>query len=197
MWHISFSSSFAFCFFFFFLVTPNNNISAIDALSIDILNRTCKKCADESTISYDFCRSSFETIPVSHVTNLHGLGIIGMELALVNATNTMSSIKNLLGNGIIDPFALSCLNDCLELYSNATVALIEGAAVFLTEHYSVADLRVSAVMEASKTCEEGFKAKKGEASPLTEENYNLFQLCDIALCIIHMISLAVPRTVLF
>ncbi|KAF9685486.1 hypothetical protein SADUNF_Sadunf03G0059500 [Salix dunnii] len=183
----------ALCFLFFLLVTPtpDNSISTLDASTIDISNRTCRKCAEDSkTFSYDFCISSLQTIPVSHVTNLHGLAIIGMELALENATNTISTIKYLLTCGALDHFAVAALQDCLELYSDALVTIVDAAAAFLTEHYSVAEVKVSAVMEASTTCEEGFSEKKGVVSPLTEENNNLFQLSDIALCIIHMISLA-------
>ncbi|KAH8513972.1 hypothetical protein H0E87_007003 [Populus deltoides] len=194
MKHISFSSI-ALCFLFFFLVTPtpNNSISTLDASTIDITNRTCKKCAEEysKTFSYDFCISSLQAIPVSHVTNIHGLAIIGMELALENATNTISTIKYLLSYGTLDRFALVALQDCLELYEDALVTIVDGVAAFLTEHYSVANVKVSAVMEASTTCEEGFSDKTGVVSPLTEENHNLFQLSDIALCIIHMLSLAV------
>ncbi|XP_011032017.1 PREDICTED: putative invertase inhibitor [Populus euphratica] len=193
--HISFSS-FALCFLFFFLVTPtpNNSISTLDASTIDITNRTCKKCAEDSkTFSYDFCISSLQAIPVSHVTNIHGLAIIGLELALENATNTISTIKYLLSYETLDRFALVALQDCLELYADALVTIVDGVAAFLTEHYSVAEVKVGAVMEASTTCEEGFSEKTGVVSPLTEENYNLFQLSDIALCIIHMLSLAVCK----
>ena len=186
--------SFALCFLFFLLVTPTPDKSistGLDASTIDISNRTCRKCAEDSkTFSYDFCISSLQTIPVSHVTNLHGLAIIGMELALENATNTISTIKYLQTCGTLDSFALAALQDCLELYEDTLVTIVDAVAAFLTEHYSVAEVKVSAVMEASTTCEEGFSEKKGVVSPLTEENNNLFQLSDIALCIIHMISLA-------
>ncbi|KAJ1428921.1 putative pectinesterase inhibitor 2 [Sesbania bispinosa] len=37
-----------------------------------------------------------------------------------------------------------------------------------------------------------FWGEGGEVSPLTQENYNLFQLCGIALCIIHMSIPAIP-----
>ncbi|KAJ4842649.1 hypothetical protein Tsubulata_028022 [Turnera subulata] len=50
-------------------------------------------------------------IPTSHVINLHGLAMIRMELALQNATNTISSIKSLLSVETLDPFALACCID--------------------------------------------------------------------------------------
>ncbi|CAK7356221.1 unnamed protein product [Dovyalis caffra] len=185
-------SPFALCFLLFVLITPtpNNSISTLEVSTKDITNRTCKRCAEDSTaFSYDFCISSLQTIPASHATNLHGLAIIGMELALENATNTISTIKYLLSSGTFDRYALVRLRDCLELYTDAIVTIVDGVAAFLTEHYSVAEVKVSAVMEASTTCEEGFAEKKGVVSPLTEENFNLFQLSDISLCIIHILSL--------
>ncbi|KAJ4838191.1 hypothetical protein Tsubulata_018754 [Turnera subulata] len=188
MWHISFST-FALCLLLLEIPGGNTTDYRIDALStIDILNRTCKRCAEESTdFSYNFCRTSLDAIPTSHIVNLHGLAVIGMELALQNATNTISSIKSLLSVETLDPFALACLQDCLELYLNATVSLIDGVAAFLSEHYSVANEKVSRVMKSSTTCEGLFAEKKGEVCPLARENYNLYQLCNLALCIIHLV----------
>ncbi|CAB4279327.1 unnamed protein product [Prunus armeniaca] len=111
-----------------------------------------------------------------------------MELALENATNTLSTIEKLLSNKSFDPFALVCLKDCLQLYSDAITTLRDAVGAFLRGDYNTANIWVSAVMEAPTTCEEGFKEKEGEVSPLKNENYNLFQLCDIALCISHLLK---------
>ncbi|KAJ4728771.1 Pectinesterase inhibitor [Melia azedarach] len=193
MLQFSFFSYSSFCIFFFFLiVTPQVKPSIATAFSVDIINQTCKICAEESTFfSYSLCLASLQTIPVSHAANLQGLALIAMELALENATNTVSSIEKLLRSGGFDPFALACLKDCFKLYSDSVVTLIDATGAFLTGQYVSANVWLSAVMEATSTCEEGFTEKEGEVSPLTKENYNLFQLCDIALCIIHLLSLAV------
>ncbi|KAF3448194.1 hypothetical protein FNV43_RR08907 [Rhamnella rubrinervis] len=157
-----------------------------------MINQTCKQCADESNIfSYKFCSTSLEAIPVSHVTNLQGLALIAMELALNNTTNTISIIKELLSDKtLVDPLALEGLKDCLELYSDAVSTILDSIAAFLGEQYGVADVWLSAVMEAATTCEEGLKEKQVDKalSPLKNENYSLFQLCDIALCISHLLN---------
>ncbi|BFG31159.1 hypothetical protein CerSpe_174330 [Prunus speciosa] len=186
MYHISF---FLICCCLFFLVIPHSKLSTIAATSVDIIDQTCKKCTDEfNVISYTVCATSLQAVPVSHVTNLQGLALIAMELALGNATNTVSTIEKLSGNKSFDPFALVCLKDCLQLYSDAITTLRDAVGAFLREDYDTANIWVSAVMEAPTTCEEGFKEKEGEVSPLKNENYNLFQLCDIALCISHLLK---------
>lgn len=192
MYHISFFSI-SLCCCFFFLLIPTENFSTVTAMSADIINQTCRKCADESHIfSYDLCTTSLQTVPVSHVANLQGLALIAMELALNNASNTLLIIQNLLtSNESLDPFAVVCLKDCLQLYSDGIRTLVDAVGAFLGEQYDNANIWLSAVMQASDTCEEGFKEKEGEVlpSPLTNENYNLFQLCDIALCIGHLLTL--------
>ncbi|KAL6178503.1 hypothetical protein ACLB2K_050021 [Fragaria x ananassa] len=192
MYHISFFSI-SLCCCFFFLLIPTENFSTVTAISADIINQTCRKCADESHVfSYDLCTTSLQTVPVSHVANLQGLALIAMELALNNASNTLLIIQNLLtSNESQDPFAVVCLKDCLQLYSDGIRTLVDAVGAFLGEQYDNANIWLSAVMQASDTCEEGFKEKEGEVlpSPLTNENYNLFQLCDIALCIGHLLTL--------
>nr|GMD74826.1 putative invertase inhibitor [Ipomoea batatas] len=58
------------------------------------------------------------------------------------------------------------------------------------KRFNTANILLSAVMETASTCQEGFAEKEGEraAPPLTEENDNLFQLSDIALCITKLVS---------
>lgn len=54
-----------------------------------------------------------------------------------------------------------------------------------------ANVRISSVMDASTTCEDGFKEWKGgknEVLPLTKRNYDVFQLSAIALSVMHMIQ---------
>lgn len=185
MWH----SSFFFIFLLFLVIVCHQYPPTINATPGDIIEQTCEKCAGESDVfSYKFCSTSLEAIPVSYVTNLQGLALIAMELALDNATNTIFSIKELLSNKTLaDPFALECLADCLEVYSEAVETIVDSILAFLGEQYDIARLWLSAVMEAPTTCEEGFKEKQGVLSPLENENYSLFQLCDIALCISHLL----------
>lgn len=182
---------FSFCLFFFFLITiPHGTTSSLREMPIpipnDIIDQTCQKCANQSIIlSYNLCSTSLPVIPLSHYTNLQGLALIAMELALENVTNTLATIEKLLDSTSFDNFSLSCLTGCLELYSDAAWTIVNTIGVFLSGNYEVPKVWMSSVMEAASTCQEGFE-EKGEVSPLTKENYNLFQLCGIALCIIHL-----------
>ncbi|KAI7995758.1 hypothetical protein LOK49_LG11G02213 [Camellia lanceoleosa] len=173
-----------------FLFSPHRTGSPIvNALSIDLINTTCKQCSDKSTtFNFDFCLTSLQPIPISHVTNLQGLALIAMELALENTTDTMSSIEKMLKSGEFDPFALRCLKDCVELYGEGVPMLANSIGAFLAEQYDAAKLLLSAVMEVASTCEDGFVEEEGEASPLTKENSDLFRLVDIAVCIIDSIT---------
>ncbi|KAH7514337.1 hypothetical protein FEM48_Zijuj11G0078100 [Ziziphus jujuba var. spinosa] len=184
MWHISFFSVLYFCLLLI--------ISHQTAVSADIINQTCKKCADESIVfSYEFCSASLQEVPESNVTNLQGLGSIAIKLALDNATNTISIIEQLLTNKTLDPFALACLEDCSEHYSEAITTLKDSIKIFLEKDYDTARRLLTVVMTAVTTCEDCFKDKEGVVSPLENENYSLFQLSDIALCIVHLLSLVV------
>ncbi|XP_030533647.2 putative invertase inhibitor [Rhodamnia argentea] len=165
---------------------------AVSAKTMDIISLTCEKCSRESPVlNYTFCSVSLQAVPVSHFTNLQGLGIISMELALVNATTTISSIEKMVSNGSLDPFQLDCLRDCLVLYLDASKTLVDAIGAFMVGRYGVANMQVSAAMEAATTCEDGFEERE-EVCPLTMENYDLFQLCDIARCIIRFLSLNIP-----
>ncbi|XP_050231221.1 putative invertase inhibitor [Mercurialis annua] len=195
-----FSNSTSFLFFiflfFFILSNPIDKTSAQldDYARVDIVNRTCKKCAEKSKfINYGFCQTSLQVIPASHATNLRGIAVIAMELALENATTTVTRVKSLLGTEGFDPFSIGCLEKCLILYGDALVALVDGVADFLTGHYGNAKLRMRTVLEETIKCENSFKEKKGVVSPLSVENFNFLHLSDIALCIMNWLSLVSPQ----
>lgn len=163
----------------------------------DLIDQTCQKCANQSMIlSYSLCSAALPVIPVSRATNLPGLAVIAMELALENVTSTLATIEKLLGNESLDKYVLGCLTDCLGLYSDAVWTIVSSVDVFLSGNYEVSKTWMSLVMEAASTCQKGFE-EKGQVSLLTEENYNLFQLCGIALCIIHMSTPVTANAILF
>lgn len=152
-WHVSFSlfCCFLFLLFFLFLVTPIDEISPSSTLSVDVINKTCKTCSDKSIVfNYTFCSASLQEIPVSHVANLQGLAIVAMELALQNATNTLSIIKELLNNETtLGPSA--CLKDCSLLFSDGVVTLVDSIGAFLEGQYGNAGAWVTAVMDGTET----------------------------------------------
>ncbi|OMO93087.1 Pectinesterase inhibitor [Corchorus olitorius] len=171
------------------MLTPKDETPATSFFPVDIINKTCKTCSEKfSVLNYSFCSKSIQELPVSHVTNLQGLAVVAMELALQNATNTLSMIKELLlNNKTLGPFSLACLSDCSLLYSDGVVKLVDAVGAFLTGQYANAGVWVSAVMEGTATCEKGFQEME-EVSPLTKENYSIFQLCDVALCIMNLLA---------
>ncbi|KAM3322195.1 putative invertase inhibitor [Capsicum chacoense] len=188
MWHCSFSSLSLCCLLLLSTIIPTHCYLISPSL-LDLINSTCKECSDKSAdINYYFCVTSLQPIPVTHVTNLQGVGIVAMELALANATNTISTIEHMLSSKEFDLFAVDCLKDCLELYADAIAMLVDAFTAFLSEHFDIATVLMRTVMDAASTCGEGFTEKKGELILLAKENYNLFQLSDISSCIIKQVS---------
>lgn len=151
MWNLSvFSPVLCFLLFFFLLLlaTSSKNLPTITKYSTDIINETCNRCASYSPVlSYNFCISSLQAVPVGHITNLQGLALVSMELAMENATNTISSIEKMLSNESLTPYEFACLADCLELYSDGVETLIESDVELSMGDYNSANVKVSAVME--------------------------------------------------
>lgn len=183
MWNVSALSCFFVCWSCFIL-TPE--------AYADRVNKTCLTCAEMSkTFSYNVCSTSLGAVPASHVTDLQGLALIAMELAIQNASASIATIKQLQCSGSFDSYGLTRLNDCLELYTGGAVMLMSSTGAFLSGNYADVNVWVSSVMDAATTCEDGFIEKEGLVSPLKEENYYLLQLCDIVICIINLLSLHV------
>ncbi|KAL1194311.1 putative invertase inhibitor [Cardamine amara subsp. amara] len=185
-------------FFSFFLVSHVNSTTDM------IIEQTCKSCAAKSKIfDYNFCVSSLNNSPISlPPTNLSSLALVPMLQALDNATETSSTIQQLLITDDDGGFRGSCLRDCLELYEDAADRLEGAVRVFVTrKELGTVNVMVSAAMESAVTCEEGFGERDGDGddgggemtwtSPIGGENYKLFKLGEVALCIINMISSSV------
>lgn len=185
--------SFSVFSFFALLIHPANAADLITQRAADLVSPTCKQCADLSSIaSYDYCVTSLQAIPISHVVNLPGLAVVAMELSLENATGTIVTIKEMIGSGAYEPFfAEQCLQDCMDLYNGAVLTVEEALTAFLTDHSGAADIYMGAVMEDAMTCEDGFK-EMGGVRPLVKENENLYELSRIAVCIIKLVSSKYP-----
>lgn len=185
-----------FLFFFLFLLVSQVNSTE------DMIQQTCKTCAAKSTIfDYNFCFSSLNNSPITPPpTNLSSIALIPMLQALDNATATSSTIQRLMSDGggfEDDGFGRACLRDCLELYEDAAERMEEAVRVFITRtELGTVNVMVSAAMEAAVTCENGFGERDGDSgggvmtwtSPIGGENHKLFELGQIALCIINMLS---------
>ncbi|KAI3436971.1 Mannosyltransferase [Psidium guajava] len=153
-----------------------------------MIHETCKKCAQEDpNVSYRFCVASLESNPKSCCVDLRGLGLISIKLLRHNVTEARSYAKKLLKSKKTDPFIKPCLQDCLELYTDAVPGLEKATRAYKDERYMDANTDLSAVMDAPTTCEDGF-VERGAASPLTERNKDAFQLSAMALSIVTMLS---------
>ncbi|KAJ9171138.1 hypothetical protein P3X46_014541 [Hevea brasiliensis] len=152
-----------------------------------IIQETCRKCAHiDPNIHYNFCVASLQASPDAHCANLRQLGIISLKITSLNVTDTGHYIKDLLKSKRLDPKLRACLNDCLDLYSDAIPALKQAIKDYNSNRYEEANIVVSSVTDASTTCEDGFK-EIGIVSPLTGRNNNTFELSAIALSIINML----------
>ncbi|CAK9328553.1 unnamed protein product [Citrullus colocynthis] len=155
----------------------------------DLVRKTCKKCENnDPNIDYNFCISSFHAHPGSDTADLRKLGAISLSLIQKYVSNSFEYVEKLLQNKEIDSYKKLCLNDCLEVYSNAIDSMEEGKKAYKEKHYNDANIKVSSVMDAARVCEDGFREKEGVSSPLTKWNKDLFQLAAIALSIINMYS---------
>ncbi|KAL2936495.1 putative invertase inhibitor [Bienertia sinuspersici] len=142
---------------------------------------------NDPTIDYKFCIQAFDSSPSSQSANRTRLGLISINLAKHNVSGTTTIIKNLLNNKKkVDDHTKAGLRDCLELYSDSITTLSKAARDYRATRINSANVKISSVMEASTTCEQGFK-DVNVASPLTKNNNDTFQLCAIALSIMNML----------
>ncbi|KAM0071791.1 putative pectinesterase inhibitor domain-containing protein [Helianthus debilis subsp. tardiflorus] len=178
------SSSFYLTLFLFslFLLSINGQ---------DLIYDTCKTSSQQDpNVKLQFCTTSLQAAPASHCANLKGLGMMSIRLTRYNVTDTRCYIKQLLKNNTkkLDPYVKSCLDDCFELYSDAISGIKQAMESYNSKRFFDANVQISSVMDATTTCEDGFKQKKGIVSPLTKRNDATFQLSAIALSIMNIVQ---------
>ncbi|OVA07568.1 Pectinesterase inhibitor domain [Macleaya cordata] len=159
---------------------------------VDITDETCKKAANTSPkLIYNFCVSSLQANPKSQTADLRELGVISMELCMNNATYISSHIVKLLEEDqtrvLVDPRAKKYLRDCLYLYNNAIPDVEDAIKAFEDKDNFSANIKMSAAMDASITCEDGFKEEEDLVSPLAKEDGDFFQLTATALAINNLV----------
>ncbi|KAE8724144.1 Regulator of nonsense transcripts 1 [Hibiscus syriacus] len=156
----------------------------------DVLSDSCSQAAKgDPNINVDFCVSSLRVDPkAKSATSVADLVDVAINTAVSDATSIGSVISNLLSNKGLEQYVRRCLEDCSELYSDAGSNLKSGEQAFEGKDYGKANSEISAAMDASTTCEEQFKEKKGVASPLTKENGDFNQLTAISLAFINMVQ---------
>ncbi|MED6118918.1 hypothetical protein PIB30_007078 [Stylosanthes scabra] len=161
----------------------------------NLIQQTCKNISEsDSNVSYKFCIDSLQSDPQSHCSKtLEKLGLISIKLLRHNVTDTRVHIKELLKKNKdkkkkFDPFVKECLSDCLEVYSDAMATIKEGIKDYKAKRYGDCNVKLSSVIDASTTCEDGFNQRNGVVSPLTKRNNDTFQLSAISLWIINMLN---------
>ncbi|XP_061370517.1 putative invertase inhibitor [Gastrolobium bilobum] len=156
-----------------------------------LIQQTCKNCSEtDPNINYKFCITSLQSDHRSQCAkNLNELGLISIKLIRHNVTNTSAHIKELLKKNNLDPFIKACLDDCLEVYSDSILTLREAIRDYKAKRYADSNVKLSSVIDASTTCEDGFEQKNGVISPLTKRNKDTFQLSAISLSIINMLNI--------
>ena len=113
-------------------------------------------------------------------------------------TSTRHFIKQLLSNDNnnnkkkkLDPYVKACLSDCMELYTDAVSTIKVAVKDYKAKRYDDANIGLSSVIDASTTCEDGFKERESTethvVSPLTKRNNDTFLLTAISLSIINML----------
>lgn len=169
---------------FFFMLLFLVSLLLLSQQSLgSVVEDTCKRAANSSPrIDYNFCVRSLQADPRSKSTNLTGLGLISLDLSTAKCSQASSRTRHLLNNSGLVSKEKKCLEDCLELYSDTMDTLEQCGDAYRAGRYSDVNVWVSAAIDDSSTCEEGFK-ESGLASPLIEENHDLTQLSAVVLAI--------------
>ncbi|KAK7386193.1 hypothetical protein VNO78_26230 [Psophocarpus tetragonolobus] len=156
-----------------------------------LIHQTCMDCSkNDPNISYKYCVTSFRSNHKSlYAKKLQELGLISIKIIRHNVTDTNAHINELLkkGNKSIDPFIKACLGDCLEVYSDTISTFRDAIRDYKAKRYADCNVKLSSIIDASTTCEDGFKQKNDAISPLTKRNEDTFQLSAIALSIVNML----------
>ncbi|XP_004510139.1 putative invertase inhibitor [Cicer arietinum] len=178
-------SSFLFLSLTIFLCYFNQFVDANN-----LIQQTCKNCSkSDPNISYKFCTKSLQSDHRSQCAkNLEELGLITIKITRHNVTNTCDHIKGLLKKKNKDPFIKECLDDCLQVYSDSITTFRESIRDYKAKRYEDCNVKLSSVIDASTTCEDGFKQNNNVTSPLTKRNNHIFQLSAIALSIVNMLN---------
>ena len=154
-----------------------------------LIQQTCRTCSQtDPNISYKFCLNTLQADRRAHYAgNLTELGLVSVKLVRRNVSETRVHIEKLLKKKNLDSYVKVCLNDCLEVYSDAISTLREAIRDYRAGRYEDSNIKVSSVLDDASTCEDGF-GEKGVVSPLTKRNNNVSRLSAIALSIINMLS---------
>ena len=104
------------------------------------------------------CVANLESNPGSKNANLQQLGMIALNLASSNATNTSSYIKTTLhSNKTLNPVIEQALEDCSDQYYDAIQQLDDSLPALLANATNDVRAWVRAAIADVESCENGFK----------------------------------------
>ncbi|KAL2322951.1 hypothetical protein Fmac_027330 [Flemingia macrophylla] len=156
----------------------------------NLIHQSCMEASEsDPNLRYDFCVASLEDGSSKRQpppTNLEDLVGMSIQLTKSNATNMVSIISELLKSKGFDQYAKGCLKDCFDLFKDSLSELDDAVVAFKSKDLNTAAIKMSATLDNSVTCEDQFKDKKGEKSPLTKENHDYYQLNVISLAFVQM-----------
>ncbi|XP_010481392.1 PREDICTED: putative invertase inhibitor [Camelina sativa] len=154
-----------------------------------LIQDSCKKAAaKDPQMKYDFCVNSLTQDPQSKTaTTLEGLVIASTKNAAAKTTNVKGIVEQILKGKRYGPGIETVLHDCIEHYDDANGSLNTALASVQSHDYSTATVNLGAALDAPGNCEDGFKERKQQKSPVTNENNILFQKILIPLAFTNML----------
>ncbi|MCL7032939.1 hypothetical protein MKW94_029106 [Papaver nudicaule] len=155
----------------------------------DIVSNLCENVTRvDPTQNYDFCVSSLEANPLSKTSDIFGLGVISIELCSNNATYIHTYIDGILKDGKPEPErARTCLQECVDLYSDASEEVQTAMKAFKGKDYETTSRILYGAAINANTCKIGFTELGVDFSPLKKQDYDIYQLTGISLSIIRII----------
>lgn len=153
-----------------------------------LIQNSCKKAAaSDPNLKYDFCVQSLEQDPASKsATTLVGLLIASTKSAAAKNTNVVGVIQQMLKAKKFDKLVEASLRDCVEVFSDATDDFNQTLANVKSRDYSSANVHLSAALDASTTCNDGFKEIK-QRNPISNESDLLYHKILIPLAFTNMV----------
>ena len=150
-----------------------------------VLQDTCKSfAATRPDIGYDYCVKFFQAEKGSAAADKRGLAAIAVMIVHAAAKGTAKHIAALRASEK-DRKRLECLRSCSELYSDAVSEIGDAAAGIASGTAGGrgdAVTALSAVLDAPRTCEEGFKELHAP-SPLAAEDAEFGREASVALSV--------------
>lgn len=151
-----------------------------------LIRQSCMTASKNNPgVNYNFCVSFLEANVKTEPPNITVLTVSTLKLLNSTAANIFSEIAKLLKDPKFSENAKSCLNDCSTLYDDAMTEIEDAERYVETKDFAGANIRVSAAMDASTTCEDQF-GEAEEKSPLTNDNSRYYQIGVISLVFVEM-----------